>query len=259
MLLNNLNPSIKALTIVLCILLLSIFFDPVTPLICLFFTTALTFLIGKVSIKKWLILFSPFLFMAFVYIWSSLLFPRVSLGGDIIWQWSFISITEESLLRSLSLGLRMLSFASLSLMFALTTSPDHLLLSLMQQCKLHPKIAYSIMAGYQFLPLVKEEFEIIRCAHQVRGAGKKQTIAGKLKQIKMYIIPLLATGIRRAERTATAMEAKGFTGSRERDFFKVISISKNDWLFLVLLFSVVCGSAFISYLLGFLEFYNGEL
>ena len=161
MLLNDLNPSFKALGIVISILFLSLFFDPVTPLVSLVITIAITFALGKVSFKKWVILFSPFLFMAIVYVWSALLFPRVDAGDHIIWEWHFISVTSEGLTRSISLGLRILSFASLSLLFVLTTNPVHFLLSLMQQCKLPPKIAYSIMAGYQFLPLIKEELDII--------------------------------------------------------------------------------------------------
>lgn len=259
MLLNDLNPSVKAFTIVLCILMLSVFFDPVTPLITLITTIAITFIMGKVNFRKWVLLFAPFMFMAVVYVWSSLLFPRIDPGDEFLWEWAFISITAEGLERSISLGLRVLSFASLSLMFALTTNPVHFLLSLMQQCKLPPKIAYSIMAGYQFLPLIREEFEIIRCAHQVRGAGRVLTLGDKAKQIKKYIIPLLASGIRKAERTALAMESKGFTGSKNREFYRVITIRSKDWAFMVLMISIVCISVWASSELGFLSLYNGEL
>ncbi|WP_102263124.1 energy-coupling factor transporter transmembrane component T family protein [Mesobacillus jeotgali] len=259
MLLNEMNPSIKALSILVCILILSIFFDPVTPLLSLVMTIAITFVFGKINFKKWILLFSPFLFMAIVYVWSSLLFPRVDPGDSVIWEWKFITITAEGFQRSLSLGLRVLSFASLSLLFALTTNPINFLLSLMQQCRLSPKIAYSIMAGYQFLPLIKDEFEIIRSAHRIRGAGRTLTLRDKIKEIKRYAIPLLATGIRKAERTAVAMESKGFTGDRNREFYKIITVSKKDWLLLCLLVSVVLISAFTSHKLGYLALYNGEL
>jgi len=259
MLLNEMNPSIKALSILVSILLLSIFFDPVTPLLSLVLTVVITFSFAQVSFKKWILLFSPFLFMAIVYVWSSLLFPRVDPGDSIIWEWRFITITAEGFQRSISLGLRVLSFASLSLLFALTTNPINFLLSLMQQCRLSPKIAYSIMAGYQFLPLIKDEFNIIRSAHQIRGAGRTITLRDKLKQIKRYAIPLLASGIRKAERTAVAMESKGFTGDKNREFYKVISVSKKDWLLLCLLISIVLVSAFTSHKLGYLALYKGEL
>lgn len=259
MLLNEMNPSIKALSVLVSILLLSIFFDPVTPLLSLVLTIAITFIFGKVSFKKWVLLFSPFLFMGIVYMWSSIVFPRGSSEESIIWEWGFITVTSEGFERSLSLGLRMLSFASFSLLFALTTNPINFLLSLMQQSRLSPKIAYSIMAGYQFLPLIKEEFEIIRSAHRIRGAGRTITHFDKIKQIKQYAIPLLASGIRKAERTAIAMESKGFTGDREREFYKVIPVSKKDWILLCLMVSIVLISAYVSHKLGYLALYNGEI
>jgi energy-coupling factor transport system permease protein len=258
-LLNNMNPSLKAFSVLIGIVMLSVFFDPITPLISLILTVAITFVLGKVSLKRWILLFSPFIFMSIVYVWSSLLFPRTYPGDNIIWQWQFISITSEDLLRSLALGLRILSFASLSILFVLTTNPIHFLHSLMQQCRLSPKLAYSIMAGYQFLPLIKEEFEIIRNAHRVRGAGRTRTIMGKIRQIKKYTIPLLASGIRKAERTAIAMESKGFTGDKNREFYHIITISKKDWLLSCVLVSIVFISISVSFLFGYLKFYNGQL
>lgn len=257
--LNELNPSIKAFSSMICILLLSLFFDPVTPLLSIITIIALTFIFGEVSLKKWLLMFTPFLFMATVYFWSSILFPRVDPGDVLIWKWGFITVTKEGFMRSLSLGFRILSFASLSLMFIMTTKPMDFLLSLMQQCKLSPKLAYSIMAGYHILPLINEEMGIIRNAHQVRGAGRAQTIPDKVKQLKMYAIPLLASGIRKAERMALAMESKGFTGDRQRIYYRVIRVSYKDWLFLGFMVSVIGLSAFISHKLGYLTFYNGEL
>ncbi len=257
--LNNMNPSLKAFSILVSIVILSVFFDPVTPMISILLTITITFVFGKVSFKRWILLFSPFVFMGIVYVWSSLLFPRTVPGDTLIWQWHFISITSEGLLRSFALGLRILSFASLSLLFVLTTNPISFLHSLMQQCRLSPKIAYSIMAGYQILPLIREEFEIIRNAHRVRGAGRTRTIMDKIRQVREFTIPLLASGIRKAERTATAMESKGFTGEKNRDFYHVITITKKDWLLCCLLVSIVFISVYISFLLGSLNFYNGQL
>ncbi|GAE45486.1 energy-coupling factor transporter transmembrane component T [Mesobacillus boroniphilus] len=107
--------------------------------------------------------------------------------------------------------------------------------------------------------MIKNEFEIIRNAHQIRGAGRTITLRDKLKQIKRYAIPLLASGIRKAERTAVAMESKGFTGDRNREFYNVIPVSKKDWLLFCLLICIVLVSAFTSHQLGYLTLYKGEL
>ncbi|GLB58780.1 energy-coupling factor transporter transmembrane component T family protein [Cytobacillus sp. NCCP-133] len=259
MLLHDINPSIKALTVIVCVLILSVFFDPVTPMLTLAVTAAATFIFGKVSFKRWILLFSPFIFMALIYIWSALIFSRTHEGETILWSWGILILTEESLQRALSLGLRVLSFTSLSLLFILTTKPSEFLLSLMQQCRLPPKLAYGIMAGYRFLPLMKEEFEIIRSAHRIRGVPKARSLPEKIAELKRYAVPLLAGAIRKAERTAMAMESKGFTGDKNRNYYHKIAVSPKDWLFFAFFIAMVLASAYISWFFGFLQLYNGEL
>jgi energy-coupling factor transport system permease protein len=257
--LHEVNPSIKAFAIVISILILSVFFDPITPLVTIIWSVTLTFLFGRVSFKKWLLLFTPFLFIALIYVWSTMLFPRLQEGDNVLWQWGFLTLTAEGFRRGVSLGLRVLSFATLSIMFTLTTKPTDFLLSLMQQCKMPPKLAYGIMAGYRFLPLIREEFQTLQNAHRVRGVARARTIPEKVQQLKRYVIPLLAGAIRKAERTALAMESKGFTGEKSRIFYREITVSRIDWLYFFLMISAVCLSAFISWKLGYLQFYNGEL
>jgi energy-coupling factor transport system permease protein len=259
LLLHEINPSIKALSVVVSVLLLSLFFDPITPLLTIIWSVWITFWFGKVSFRKWILLFSPFLLIALIYVWSTMLFPRLHEGDRIIWEWGFIILSAEGFQRGLSLGLRVLSFASLSILFTLTTKPTEFLLSLMQQCKLPPKLAYGIMAGYRFLPLIKEEFETIQMAHRVRGVAQANTIRDKIKQLKRYVIPLLAGAIRKAERTALAMESKGFTGAKERIFYREIIVTHRDWLFFIFIIGAVLLSVLVSWKLGYLQFYNGEL
>ena len=48
------------------------------------------------------------------------------------------------------------------------------IMSLMQQLKLSPKLAYSLLVGYQFLPVLKEEFIQIRQVQQLRRPQQRQ-------------------------------------------------------------------------------------
>lgn len=110
--LHEVNPSIKALAIVISILILSVFFDPITPLVTILWSVTVTFLFGCVSFKKWLLLFAPFLFIAVIYVWSTKLFTRLQAGDSVIWEWGFLTLTAEGFQRGVSLGLRVLSFAT---------------------------------------------------------------------------------------------------------------------------------------------------
>lgn len=261
MVLQSINPGIKVAAVLLCVCLLALVFDPLTPLLFLSWTIGITFIFGRVPAKKWLLFFSPFLIVALGYIWTAILFAKVPEGGTetILLRLGWLEVTQEALIRGASLAARMLSFAALSLMFVFTTDSPRLMLSLMQQFKLSPKLAYSIMAGYRFLPLFREELQILQNAHRVRGINRSGGFRGKLKQIRRYVIPLLASAIRKAERTAVAMESKGFTGSRDRTFYQKVKVQPRDWMFLGSMLAVLLLSFYISWRLGLLQWYAGQL
>ena len=122
-----------------------------------------------------------------------------------------------------------------------------------------PKFAYGLLAGYRFLPLLHDELKIIRHAHRVRGVNREKGIRGKLTSMMRYVIPLLASAIRKAERAAIAMESKGFTGSRDRTYYHKLYVRWQDWLFLVMIIGLFFISMFISMKLGTFRGYDSVL
>jgi len=259
MFLHQLNPSMKALTVVIVVVLLALIFDPITPSLLLVSTIVVTFIGGKVSWKKYCLYFLPFVLFSFGMLWTTLIFAKQPEHPVQMVNILTFEFPKESVMVALSLALRVVSVASISLLFLFTTNVVHFILSLMQQFKLPPRIAYGVLAGYRFLPLMKNELTIIRDAHRIRGVSQARTIKEKWGQYKRYAIPLLASAIRKAERTAIAMESKGFIGDRNRTYFRQFTITKNDWLFLTLMLTLYAGAAYISYALGYLRFYDGTL
>ncbi|KGX87191.1 HMP/thiamine permease YkoC [Pontibacillus litoralis JSM 072002] len=259
MLLNQLNPSIKALTVIVMIFALTLVFDPFTPLVYCLFTIAITFMFGKVDGKKYFLYFLPFFLIAIGMLWTTLVFadaPKNAANTVQIFLWEF---PKEDVVVAFSLALRMLAFASLSLLFIFTTNMVDFILSLMQQCKLPPKIAYGVLAGYRFLPLMKEELGQIRAAHQVRGVNRATNIKESIQQYKRFVIPLLAGAIRKAERTAVAMESKGFTGDKHRTFYRPFTLSWKDWAFFLFMFLILFITIFASIQLEYFQWYKGQL
>lgn len=218
---------------------MAFFFDPWTPLVFWLGVLLLQVFFSRIDWKKWLLFMLPFFVMAFGYFWTTLVFAKET-AGPIIWSMGFVDVTKIQLDHALSLSFRVLAFSSLSLMFALTTNPVTFILSLMQQLKLSPKIAYGILVGFQFLPVLKDEFVQIQQAQRLRGIVQKKNAVQRLFASRLVLIPLLAGAVRKAERSAFAMEARGFTGERRGSFFHVITIGKVD-LALVSLFLVVLG------------------
>ena len=259
MFLHQLNPAMKALTVVVIVVLLALIFDPITPTLLLLSTIILTFIGGKVSWKKYCLYFLPFVLFSFGMLWTTLAFAKEPAYPEEMSSFLLFEFPKESILVALSLALRVLSVAALSLLFLFTTNVVHFILSLMQQFKLSPRIAYGVLAGYRFLPMMKDEMKIIREAHRIRGIDQARTTKEKLSQYKRYAIPLLASAIRKAERTAIAMESKGFTGDRNRTYFRQFTITKKDWLFLTLMLALYGMAVFTSYSLGYLRLYDGTL
>lgn len=108
-------------------------------------------------------------------------------------------------------------------------------MSLMQQLKLSPKLAYSLLVGYQFLPVLKDEFIQIRQVQQLRKPQVQTSTVAKLRSLPSVAIPLLAGAVRKAEKTAFAMEARGFTGTRERTYFHEVRLERFDLYFSLIL------------------------
>nr|WP_106783098.1 energy-coupling factor transporter transmembrane component T [Lysinibacillus timonensis] len=259
MFLHQLNPAMKAITVVILVILLALIFDPVTPSIVLLCTILIVFIGGNVSWKRYFLYLSPFLLFSFGMFWTTLVFAKQSDSSAQMISILTFEFPRESLIIALALAVRVLSVAALSLLFIFTTNTIDFILSLIQQLKLSPRIAYGVLAGYRFLPMMKNEMKIIREAHRIRGVNQATTITEKCGQYKRYAIPLLASAIRKAERTATAMESKGFTGERNRTFFRQFTISNKDWIFLVIMLMIYAAAVYTSYSLGYLQLYNGEL
>jgi energy-coupling factor transport system permease protein len=90
-------------------------------------------------------------------------------------------------------------------------------------------------AALRFMPLARDEFDILRSAHTVRGAGRRPGPMGWFREYLAYAIPLLATMIRKAIRTAIAMESKAFGAYPTRTYMEQVTIPWTDIVWLVAL------------------------
>lgn len=210
--LHRMNPSIKMLIVFMMVFALAFYFDPWTPLLVFVSVLGVQLVFARISWKRWTLLMLPFVVGSLGYFWTTYVF----------------GVTDNRLETALSLSFRVLAFSSLSLLFVLTTSPMTFIMSLMQQLKLSPKLAYSLLVGYQFLPVLKEEFIQIRQVQQMRSGRVATSPWQKLLSLRTVAIPLLAGAVRKAERTAFAMEARGFTGTRERTYYHEVKLTRID-------------------------------
>ncbi|MFD1032996.1 energy-coupling factor transporter transmembrane component T family protein [Metaplanococcus flavidus] len=228
-LLHDMNPSIKFITVTIAMLGLAFFFNPWTPLLFFFCILVIQLLFSRINWKLWSLFMLPFAFGAFGYLWTTIVFSAET-GGTVMWSLFGFDVTDKQWALALSLSFRVLAFSSLSLLFALTTDPVKFVMSLMQQLKLSPKLAYGVLVGYQFLPVLKDEFFQIQQAHRLRGAATEKFWWQRLLGIRRIIIPMLAGAVRKAERSAFAMEARGFTGEPRKEFYQPVVVSTRDYV-----------------------------
>ncbi|KRF04436.1 ABC transporter permease [Paenibacillus sp. Soil766] len=176
--------------------------------------------------KRLLLYASPFLL---IFVSSTAGMMMFGIGETEWFHLGIIRITEESFYRGIHLGLRGVQVASVGLLFSLTTRPVALFYAMMQQWKVAPKYAYSFLAALRMLPVILEELQTLRYALKVRGKRQQRNpLTSWYTTMRMIAIPLLAQSIRRAHRTAVAMEAKRFSMSRKRTYYYVSSYSVLD-------------------------------
>jgi energy-coupling factor transport system permease protein len=241
--LHKINPTLKLFTMIVLFIFI-LFVHQLNWLINLTLGAFILFWLFSGHPKKRLsLLMIPFVIIFISTASSMILFGK----GETTWlKWGLIHVTEESFYRGLHLGFRAMIFAVLGLTFALTTRPVNLFYSLMQQVKLNPKYAYSFMAGLRLIPIMIEEFLTIRNAMKVRGVEQQWGLQALYFKIKSYSIPLLSQSIRRAHRIAVAMEAKRFTGMRERTYYYKLGFSFSDGVFIMYLGALILGSYYLS-------------
>lgn len=242
------NPSVKFAVITVSMIILAFFFNPWTPFFYGCGIVAFQLLFSRINWKLWWICMLPFAIGAFGYLWTTIVFGKAS-SGTVIWSSSFFDLTDHQLTIALSLSFRVLAFSMLSLLFAFTTAPVKFVMSLMQQLKLSPKLAYSVLVGYHFLPLIKDEFIQIKQVHEMRSVHVERRGLHRLTVLFRMLIPTLAGSVRKAESAAFAMEARGFKGEARTAYYRPIVLNHSDFWLAVLFAILLAGSCIFGILL----------
>jgi energy-coupling factor transport system permease protein len=251
------NPAAKAMAVLAVSLLLTAIFDPVTPLVILIVSILITVLLGRVSFVAILAGLAPATALAAGLVWTNLFFGRAE--GRLWWHWGPFSLSEASLIIGLSLGLRVLCFASYSLLFLTTTDPSRFILSLIQHLRVPYRFGYAMLAVYRFLPMLGYEFLLIRGAQRIRGVPQRRGVRGWVQGAVRYMIPLLAAALRRAERVAIAMEARGLGPGLHRTYYRYIPMRARDIGAAIALIGVNALIIAVSWKLGVLRVWHGQL
>jgi len=257
--LHRRNPAAKLAAHMIVAMLLTVVFDPFTPLAFLAFVLICGRVLGKIPVRLMLRSLAPFWLLGVTLVLSNALFVNDPEGATVIWTGGPITMTVEGAMIGLSLAERGVAIAAFTVLLLLTTDPERLVRSLVQQVRLPARFAYPALAAYRFLPLLGEEWETIRLARRLRGQGRQPGMTGRVRHQGRLLVPLFANAIRRADRVALAMDSRAFGSGRERTHYRLLRFGPHDALVILAAVAGGLGILAVSEALGLLRLWSGTL
>lgn len=226
---EKLNPSVKMLTILVLVILISFEYKTELNLLIFFISLFLLFL-SSVPVKRTLKILLPALIAAFGLFVMGLYYARGS--GISINNMSDISTMpyalraamSRNLYTALQLASRILAYAGMGIFFVLTTNGEYFVRSLMHQCHVSPEFAYGMLAAFHLIPHMREEYKRVQLAFKVRGIHVSPLSTNVL-------FTMLVNSIHWSESLAMAMESKGFDGHAKRTWCEVPKVHWYDIVF----------------------------
>jgi energy-coupling factor transport system permease protein len=95
------------------------------------------------------------------------------------------------------------------------------------------QVALAGVIAMRFVPTMALELERIQKAQFARGADLavgRANLVQRIRRTLPMIVPLFVTALRRAERLAEAMEARAYSGGRERGEHRQLRFRRRDWV-----------------------------
>lgn len=168
-------------------------------------------------------------------------------GGErLLVQWGIIKIYLEGVIFTVFFVLRLFLLVMGSALLTLTTTPVELtdgIESLLTPLKwirfpVH-ELALIMSIALRFIPTLIDETNRIISAQKARGADfESGNIFKRIKAVVPILIPLLISAFRRAEELGDAMDARCYSGSKNRTKYKKLKFGWRD-LIIVLVFAAL--------------------
>lgn len=200
--------------------------------ICALFTIGF-FLIARIPLKKAFRSILPLLFIVVITALLNIFFVQ---GGQTLFEWGFIKISEGGLYQAAFIGCRLiLLLFSMSLLTLTTATLDitdafEYLLAPFSRIGL-PAHELSMIMGIalRFLPQFVIELQTIYRAQVSRGASfASSPWRGGIRMLSSLLIPLFTSAFRHAETLSLAMDARCYHGGPGRTRLHVLRYGARD-------------------------------
>lgn len=148
----------------------------------------------------------------FLFVMQALFQP---VGREYIFQFWFLHVTPESLAVAFANATRIFAMVSSFTLFLLTTHPSELMGDLTRR-GLPSQFAYVIISTIQILPQMRAKAQTIIAAQRSRGLDTEGSFFKRVGALVPLVGPLVFGSLVEVEERAIAIEARGFTSTREK-------------------------------------------
>ena len=175
----------------------------------------------------------PLLFIIVLTFLLNVFFP---VGGNTVFAWKFIRVTDQGLRTAAFMALRLSLLVLGTQLMTLTTSPIALTNGLESLLKPLSRIGFPthelamMMAiALRFIPSLIEEANKITMAQKARGAEfESGNLIGRARAMLPLLVPLFVSAFRRADELALAMESRCYHGGEGRTRMKQLRYGRID-------------------------------
>lgn len=162
-------------------------------------------------------------------------------------KWWIFKITDQAVIFTIQMALRLLLLIMGTSVLTLTTTPIALtdaIESLLKPLKLIKfpvhELALIMSIALRFIPTLSEETDKIIRAQKARGADfESGNILKRAKALLPILIPLLISAFRRADELADAMDSRCYNGAKGRTKMKQLKFSYRDLVGVLFLICVL--------------------
>jgi energy-coupling factor transport system permease protein len=179
------------------------------------------------------VLFALVFFMTFI-VWS--LFFR---GGEPLLAWGPVQVSTEGLRFAFGMGLKLVGFLALGVLFLSTTKVEEFAYAL-TRIGVPFKLGFTITLAFRLVPVFLDATMTVVQAQRCRGFNFDEgNVVQRIRRYVPVIVPVFIGALRRADGMAMALEARGFQSGRRRTVLEEFRYGVGDAVGVAVLGAIV--------------------
>lgn len=198
---------------------------------------------GVLDARAWPALRRLLPVMAVLFAMSVALWTVFRPGGAVLWSWGPLGLHEAGFAHGVLTGLRLQCFVLAAVAFLGCTRIEDLTWAL-ARLGVPWTVSFALSLSFRLTPLFLETGATILQAQAARGLDLDRAgPLARLRQTVAVMVPILVSGLRRADQLAIALEVRGFGRGGSRSRLTAFPVTWRDGVLPLLLVAVGAAAA----------------